>query len=496
MNYYYKDGFYCIEGLKETEDKCYIAVDRHYGKINCLIAVDENLQVSAWNEDTGLPISELNCTRILETADKEENIIISRDMSAVLKIKKADSAFIIHDKLVLAKRSVKYFSSSVYRLDDLRMKGTKWREEIAECYVSESVHPITAGAFEVMLFHNGRARKALITPQKTIFSFPLNMKFGNVSGDIVAFSQNEEIGLYDFVQSKELCRFRKESDTEEFSCIEQFTVGQPVWVTPYRFYKDGKTGFLWEDRTYCLFPEKRTNELSEICRLINLQTAELSPIYYRTDAKNVSENRIILSDRNRKSGLIDYNFREILPVVYQEINYLKKLDLYLLKKENQYGIADADGTLLSPAVWDEIEIPSEKYYTICMTVTKDGKKSIMLPDGSLLTSLEWDDADVISFRTVCLWKHLPQQEDTQKQQKYFSVMQTESNETLLEGIFYSIELLTGGCLKVQKENLTGIFSIYENRWLSELELCSVTVEGNRVIVQTLINPERREFDAE
>jgi len=501
MRYYYKNGFYCIEGLKEAGEKLWIAAETTSG---ILIAADENLHVSAWNTDTGQPLSELKKSYVLKTADEEENILISRDMQAVLKIKKADDALVIHDRLILAERSGGHFASSVYRLEDSRINGAEWKEEIDGCHVSGDRHSLLKAAFAVSLMYHGRIRKALITPQKTIFSFPPNMEFKEVSGEIAAFSQGKEIGLYDFHQEKELCRFRQEDETDHFACLEEFKFGSQVWVTPHRFYKDGKTGFFWEDKAslYRFLPKKLTGPVCLIgsaadhckCRLMNVQTAQLSH-YYRT-ANHCSGNCILIRDINGKYGIIDQNFREILPAVYDEIDYSEKTGLYCLLKESQYGIAGADGTLLTPAVWDNIEMPSGEYFTVCMTVTKDSKKSILLPDGSLLTSPEWDAADLIAFRTVSLWKYLPSKDDIPEQQKYFSLMRTDTKETLLEGIFDSIEPLAGDCLKIQQKNKTGVFSIYEKRWLSEPELCSVTAEGNRIVVQTVCKPERREFHAE
>jgi len=225
-----------------------------------------------------------------------------------------------------------------------------------------------------------------------------------------------------------------------------------------------------------------------------VQTTQLSS-YYK-DASYYSGNCILVNGMDGKNGIIDQNFREIVPVVYDEIEYFKQTSFYLLKNGKQCGIAKADGTLLTPAVWDDVRMPFEEYFTVCITVVKDNKKAVLLPDGTLLTPPEWDEADLIAFRTVCLWKYLSLKNDTSEQEKYFSLMRTDTKETLLEGIFDSIEPLAGDCLKIQKEDKTGVFSIYQKCWLSEPELCSVTAEGNRIVVQTVLNHERREFHVE
>ncbi len=496
MNYYYEDGFYYIEHAGE---KRWIAVEQSACH---LIAVDEELHASAWDRQTGQPACMLESAAVLQTADKEESILVSKDMQAILKIKDVYYAHVIHDRLIVAERRTSYFSSSVYRLEHTRIHGAEWKEETAQCHTEDIFVMHSDSVFSAVIRQNGRIRKILITPRKTIFSFPADMEFGRSSGDIVPFSQNREIGLYDFRQEQELCRFEQKDDTEQFFCVQDadFRNGPSVWMTPYRFYKDGKVQFLWEDRTAfrASEPQKTAKfvcmidnaENSCLCRLINLQTGKLSSYY--ESAKPASGTCILVSSSDKKSGIIDKDFNEILPVFYDEILYSEKHDLFLLKKENQYGIAKSDGTLLIPAVWDNIRMLCE-HFTACMAAVKNNKETVLLPDGSLLTLPEWNSAQIIGFQTVCLWKYLPK-DDTQEQQKYFALIHTDTKETLLEGVFDSIQPFAGECLKIiTAENKTGIFSICEKRWLSEPELCSADVEGDRIVVQTLVNPERKEF---
>ncbi|MBR1528013.1 MAG: WG repeat-containing protein [Oscillospiraceae bacterium] len=489
MKVYQKDDRFYIEGLQEAEQKKYLFATIYsdwFQTDDIIIAVDETLHVFAWNCKTKKPITELKEGHVLKHAFDDEKIVIHRDMQTVLKIH-AETVRFLNDNTILAENGCSYFSGSVWR-----MKNSAWQEEQTQCHIlSENFICYMYSAV------NNRVCKFLITPEETIGPFSPSMEFytGEECGSLIAFTQFNEFGLYDFRQKKEICRFTKEDDSERFtfSCRNM----SYLWHTPYRFWKNGITGFFFEDKSpayvdwcegscLCIRSEDKK-------RLLHTETCRLSETYSDIQEKynNFSSEWIVCSEKNQY-GIINNEFQCLLPAVYDQIHSCKHMNCYILEKNNLFGLSDMKGNVLSPVIWDSLK-EHDSCYTSCLTAEKDGKQTILRPDGSFASPLEWESAELTGFRTAVLWKY---QKTDQTEQKYFQLIHTESGEILLQGIFDSMKALSLSCYQVQKDDQIGIYHAEKKCWLSEMQLCSVSKENNQIIVCSVAHPERAVFPAD
>ncbi|HPO50343.1 MAG TPA: WG repeat-containing protein, partial [Spirochaetota bacterium] len=82
----------------------------------------------------------------------------------------------------------------------------------------------------------------------------------------------------------------------------------------------------------------------DYCRIIDFSGKEIAFTRYSSIDKFI--NGFFRSEKNGKYGLIDDNYNEVLPTVYENILKLEKSGCYRISKNKLYGIADDKGKII------------------------------------------------------------------------------------------------------------------------------------------------------
>lgn len=118
---------------------------------------------------------------------------------------------------------------------------------------------------------------------------------------------------------------------------------------------------------------------------LNTYSENLRVVDYKTDTL------IRLSGAN-KNGVVDIYGQVILDFEYEEVGFYK-WDIFLVKKNNKFGLVHRDGTILLPFEFDKI---------IGQKVLKDGKWGILFEDRkSLKIEALYDEIKISSYSPTC-----------------------------------------------------------------------------------------------
>jgi hypothetical protein len=101
-------------------------------------------------------------------------------------------------------------------------------------------------------------------------------------------------------------------------------------------------------------------------------------------------DNMILVRKKGKYGLVDLNFRTVLPVIYEDISWLQD-DVLLVKSKGKCGIIDIQGKIWVPFKYDDItDTPLNNYFI----VEKGGLKGLIDISGKEIVECRYDEIEI------------------------------------------------------------------------------------------------------
>ncbi len=439
---------------------------------NFLVTADENNNVSAWNIQTGEPVSSLEEIFLLKCAESGWSVLVSEDMKAVRRIPAERIKMMLTDAgrmLVFVLSGKGLFKNDVYYLDENHASWEKAASGLEALYTISS-------SFIGNVVKNGRLRKVFRTISGHSLELPPSAeikRFHRLSEQIVVLENGSYI-CYDVKNGKELFRSSQHPECEEAD-------GKVCWYSDEFYYYAGKIhripGYIphrtrtgWRFGGYLHIQDRRDS-----CRLLDIRTGTVSDCY--SDIVPAGQNFLV--QKNREIGLLNRNAELILPPEYDNIRYISKNDTYLLEKDGRFGRADRNGTMISLVVWDWMS-PYDKGNSDCIFLKLGNQIAFMTSKGFLSCEPFYGEAVFgVNKNVLCCWKY-PDKEKKEKPSLYCFNLYT--GETVLEGDFDDVRRLRQGCILVQKGGLSGVFDTVRKEFLSEMAFCHVSEERNNICI--------------
>src|SRR5690554_8227081 len=129
-------------------------------------------------------------------------------------------------------------------------------------------------------------------------------------------------------------------------------------------------------------------------------------------------NRIMYDEENEvfivkisqygATGMLDKDFKTIIPIEYDEIKAVKNSDLFLISKDKKHGFVNAKGKIVIDMIYDGADVFSEGL----APVLKDGKWGFINEKGKVVIDFQLDRKSTrlnsshvrISYAVFCLKK--------------------------------------------------------------------------------------------
>ena len=148
---------------------------------------------------------------------------------------------------------------------------------------------------------------------------------------------------------------------------------------------------------------------------------EYNDISRITEIENL-ENAYLLISKNGKYGVKE-NRKTILPIEYEQIDFIKECNVFIVQKDSKQGIISMDGNVIVPISYDSVLCSKNKITTrkgesieifnlkgekldlkyenitqtenenYCISINDDGKYGITTPNGQLLIKNEYNNLE-------------------------------------------------------------------------------------------------------
>lgn len=207
----------------------------------------------------------------------------------------------------------------------------------------------------------------IVVTDFSVINLPKDMKLKGAVNEIgqVNFIQNDETGIYDIIDGREICRVKHFSKPNWKSFFVKDTGF--VWfdddvhddkMLSTKYYIDGIFKDLWQGGLSCSYRQSALSsdmfilEHDKKSCIININTEKRSQVYDSIDINYYSKKlNMFRVKKGNYIGYIDMNFNEIFRPEYDDITPLK-YRMYLIRKSNRYGIANHEGKIISNVIWN------------------------------------------------------------------------------------------------------------------------------------------------
>jgi len=171
--------------------------------------------------------------------------------------------------------------------------------------------------------------------------------------------------------------------------------------------KDGKTGIIdanentivnfdWlsvkkanEKGNYFIVSKKNTSEKKY--GILDLREKKLIvPCEYSSIYKNGPNLEFKVKNADKKYNIIDLSNRKKYKIWYEEINFVKKENLYIVKNNNAYGVIDSIENIIVPLIYNKIYSYSKFDNDLHMVQNKEGKFGYIKLTGEIIIPLLYD----------------------------------------------------------------------------------------------------------
>ena len=181
---------------------------------------------------------------------------------------------------------------------------------------------------------------------------------------------------------------------------------------------------------------------------------EISEFKYSSEQQNPYQKyyRTTSYEDSNKQYILDLNFKEIgseYDLVYDWKNLL-----FVVKKDNKYGLIDINNHVLLPCEYDSIWKESKNELG---TLLKNGKNGVITSFGKIIVPCEYDDLYFTDNKIVVRFLN-PKEQDNSTVKNYKCGLLNNDGKVILPLIYDGIESLNEGFFKVKIDGKYGIFS--------------------------------------
>jgi hypothetical protein len=146
----------------------------------------------------------------------------------------------------------------------------------------------------------------------------------------------------------------------------------PIMHTDIRFTEKSKMGLIIEDDSTYFYIDSLGKEISE---------------EFEFASDFIFDVALVV--KNGKYGVINDNMKEILPIIFNEIDIIAD-NLIKVRKKNKYGLFDKSGKIIIPFILDDLKSISQNG----LIPVKKKKWGYMNTAGKLVIPYKYDDANI------------------------------------------------------------------------------------------------------
>ena len=219
----------------------------------------------------------------------------------------------------------------------------------------------------------------LISPTEFVdtSSYPKYDEVWNCGQEYLGIKHNDEIFYLN--QQLEVCFSEDEYDYTVYNFPHDFLEGVVA------LEKDGKIGFV----------DKNNNVV----------------IDFKYDGTNGFKWGQAIVCKDGKYGIIDKNDNVIFPFEYDYISYSNREGYYIIEKEDKYGYAYKDGSILISPIYDSLEYGHYLYYAqtdTYLVASLNDKYGVVDFNNNILIPFEHDEITVCNDKYMCVTKKTPE----------------------------------------------------------------------------------------